>query len=327
MTGFPEHRDGPNDGTTAIGFLLVPGFSMLCLVSAIEPLRVANQRSGRDLYSWHLFSADGHPVEASNAMTLLAEADIASMRRFPPVIVVCAGFDVGRHAGPCVAGWLRRAAVSGSTLGGLDTGPFLLAHAGLLKGHRVTLHWESLPAFRETWPDIDARETLFEIDRNRFTCSGGTAALDLMLHFIAMDQGDRLARAVSEQFIHDRIRAAQDHQRMAPDRRMGVQNDRLARIIELMQDNLEEPLSLDGLAQAAGLSKRQLSRMFQTHLSEPPQRHYLNLRLERAHQLLQQTKLPVFEIALACGFGSAPYFSRAYRARYGHPPVADRERT
>lgn len=306
-----------------VGFLLLPGFSMLCLVSAIEPLRVANQRGGRHLYSWHFFSRDGRPVEASNGMTIVAEAPIAEVGPLPVVIVV-AGFDVDPRPDPQIAGWLRREAVRGADLGAMDTGPFLLAQAGLLNGYRATLHWEALPAFREAFPDIDARETLFEIDRNRFTCSGGTAALDLMLHLITLGHGEALARRVGEQFIHDQIRAAEEHQRMPADQRLGVRSGRLAEVVELMEANLEEPLGLDRLAQAAGLSKRQLSRLFRTHLREPPLRHYLNLRLERARQLLQQTRMPVFEVGLACGFTSAPYFSRAYHARFGHPPLQER---
>ncbi|WP_366552863.1 GlxA family transcriptional regulator [Aquibaculum sediminis] len=306
-----------------VGFLLVPGFSMLCLVSAIEPLRVANQRGGGHLYSWHFFSADGEPVQASNGMAIVAEAPIAEVGPLPVVITV-AGFDVDGHADPRIAAWLRHESVRGADLGALDTGPFLLARAGLLGGYRVTLHWEALPAFREAFPDIDARETLFEIDRNRFTCSGGTAALDLMLHLISLGHGAELAHRVSEQFIHDQIRAPEEQQRMPADRRVGARSERLADVLETMEDNMEEPLSLDDLASQAGLSKRQLSRLFRNHVGAPPLRHYLNLRLDRAQQLLQQTRMPVFEVGLACGFSSAPYFSRAYHARFGHPPVQER---
>lgn len=306
-----------------VSFLLLPGFSMLCLVSAIEPLRVANQRSGRHLYSWHFFSSDGGAVEASNGMVIMVEAPLADAGPLPVVIVV-AGFDVTRHDHRRIAGWLRREAIRGADLGALDTGSVLLAEAGLLRGYRVTLHWEALPAFREAYPEVDARETLFEIDRNRFTCSGGTAALDLMLHLIGLSHGQALARQVSEQFIHDQIRSPQERQRMPADRRLGASNQRLASVINLMEDNLEEPLGLGELARSAGLSKRQLSRLFRLHVGEPPLRYYLNLRLERAQQLLQQTPMPVFEVGLACGFTSAPYFSRAYHARFGHPPRGER---
>jgi transcriptional regulator GlxA family with amidase domain len=296
---------------------------MLCLVSAIEPLRVANQQTGKVLYSWHFYSRDGRAVEASNGMVIMAEAPIAEVGALP-VVVVVAGFHVNSQDNSQIASWLRREAIRGADLGGLDTGPFVLAEAGLLSGYRVTLHWEALPAFREAFPEIDARETLFEIDRSRFTCSGGTAALDLMLHLIGLSHGEALARRVSEQFIHDQIRTAKEQQRMPADRRVGAQNQRLAAVIELMEENIEDPLGLDELAGHAGLSKRQLSRLFRTHVGEPPLRHYLNLRLERARQLLRQSRMPVFEVGLACGFTSAPYFSRAYHARFGHPPLRER---
>ena len=166
-----------------IGFLLVPEFSMMAFFSAVEPLRVANRLSGKNLYSWHIFSPDGGPVEASNGMAVLAEAPMGKVESFPAMIV-CASFDPDRYVSKPLLSWLRRLARKGTELGGLDTGAQILARAGLLNGYHVTLHWEHLPAFQESFPDIEVSEELFEIDGKRFTCSGGTAALDMMLHMI-----------------------------------------------------------------------------------------------------------------------------------------------
>ncbi len=306
-----------------IGFLLVPQFSMMAFFSAVEPLRVASRTSGQELYSWHIFSADGEPVEASNGMTVVAEAPIAAVSDFPSVIV-CSSFDPESHVTKPVLAWLRRLARQGAELGGLDTGAQILARAGLLNGYHVTLHWENLPSFRESFPEIEASEELFEIDGKRFTCSGGTAALDMMLHMISARHGQELALAVSEQLLHARIRSPGDHQRMALGLRLGVRHPKLVNILEAMERSVEEPLGLDRLAEIGCISRRQLERLFRAHLNDTPTGYYLKLRLRRSRHLLEQTDMSVMEVALACGFVSAPYFSRAYRGLFGRPPREDR---
>lgn len=321
--------DGTNpNGTNAeapekFGFLLVPDFSMIGFFAAVEPLRVANRLSDRELYSWHIFSCDGEPVAASNGMTLVADAAIAEVGRFPTVLV-CASFEPSRHESKALLAWLRRLDRQGTRLGGLETGTHLLALAGLLDGYRATLHWEHAPAFAEQFDEVIVTNELFEIDRKRITCSGGTAAIDLMLYLIAVRHGQDLALGVSEQLLHDRIRNPDDHQRMALGQRLGVRHPRLITIMEAMQENLEEPLTLDHLATLGGMSRRQLERLFRSHLNDTPTGHYLKLRLRRARHFLEQTDMSVLDISLACGFVSAPYFSRAYRGLFGRAPRDDR---
>jgi transcriptional regulator GlxA family with amidase domain len=306
-----------------IGFLLVPRFSMMAFFAAVEPLRIANRVAGRELYSWHVFSLDGEPVEASNGMTLVVEAPIAAVPHFP-FVIVCASFQPQHAETKALLNWLRRLARQGAVLGGLDTGTHVLARAGLLTGHRATLHWEHLPAFTEEFPEVETSAELFEIDRKRVTCAGGTAAIDLMLHMMWARYGQDLAVGVSEQLLHDRIRNPGDHQRMALGARLGVRHPKLLAIVEAMERAVEDPLDLDQLAALGGVSRRQLERLFRGHLGDTPSGYYLKLRLRRARHLLEQTEMSVLQVGTACGFASAPYFSRAYRGLFGRPPREDR---
>jgi transcriptional regulator GlxA family with amidase domain len=198
------------------------------------------------------------------------------VERFPAV-VVCASFGVERHADRRVLAWLRRLDRQGSELGAIETGTYILARAGLLSGHRVTLHWENVPSFLEEFPDIEVTGELFEVHGKRFTCSGGTGALDLILNRISEHHGHKLAVAVSESLLHDRIRSRDDHQRMALELRLRVRNPALLRIVKAMETNLEEPLPLDDLAQIGTVSRRQLERLFRNLLGDTPSSYYLKL--------------------------------------------------
>ena len=310
-----------------LGFLLLPKFSMMAFVSAVEPLRVANRLAGAALYHWEIVSLDGASIAASNGMSLVADRNLGQLGRSPSryrTVVVGAGFEPEQGYDRRIRDWLRRLDRNGVELGAMDTGSFVLARAGLLDGYRATTHWEVLDSFREQFPKVEAEGGLFAIDRNRLTCAGGTAALDMMLHVISRRHGHRLATAVSEQFIHARIRDPQDRQRMEPAARQGVSHAGLGRAIALMEKNLEEPLDAGRMARAAGLSQRQLERLFRLHLNTTPQRYYLDLRLQRARALLQYSEMPVVEVAVACGFGSAAHFSRSYRSWAGRPPRAER---
>lgn len=305
-----------------IAYLLLPRFSMICLLSAIEPLRGANRTLGYEAYRWCFVSLDGEPVAASNGMPIAPAGDIHAVDDWPAVSVV-ASYEPMAAVTPALLRWLRRLHHGGSDLGAFEAGPLVLAEAGLLRGRRITLHWENLAAFRERYLDVEARDALFEIDPPFFTCSGGTAAMDLSLWLIAQHHSEALATSVSEQFLHTEIRAHDAGQRMAADRRAGTTNRDLVRATEIMQAHVEAPLDMGELAARCGISRRRLDRLFVRHLGVPPQRYYQQLRLERARHLLRHADLPVHEVALACGFGSASWFSRAYRAHFGHPPRAE----
>ena len=313
----------PKDLPQEIGFLLIPQFSMIAFVSALEPLRLANRASGRQLYRWRVFSPDGRPVNASNGLEIRPEGALDELMEFGTV-VVCSGIDAHKfHDRPTLT-VLRKLDRKGADIGALCTASHILAQAGLLDGYRCTIHWENLAGFAEQFPEIDITTELFEIDRNRFTCAGGTASLDMMLNLIGGQHGAELAAQVSEQFMHERIRDRHDHQRMGLPARLGLRHPKLLEVARLMEQNLEEPLERADLAKGVGLSTRQLERLFRKYLHRSPARYYVELRLDRARRLLQQTNIPIIDVALACGFVSASHFSKCYRDFFGKTPRRER---
>jgi transcriptional regulator GlxA family with amidase domain len=315
--------DDPSDVPMQIDFLLVPQFSMMAFTSAVEPLRAVNRLSGETLYQWRILSRDGGAVAASNGIEVVTSGSISTVERSRVALVV-AGIDVHLYEDERIFAFLRRVARQGAVVGALCTGSHLLARAGLLNNRRCTIHWENLGGFTEEFPEIEVSSDIYEIDRDRVTCSGGTAALDMMLHLIGRQHGQKIANEVSEQFIHDRIREPHDHQRMELRSRLGVSHPKLIAVISDMEDNLEEPLSQTELAERASLSTRQLERLFRKYLGATPTRYYLNLRLQRARQLLLQTSMSILSVALACGFVSASHFSKCYRECFGKTPRAER---
>jgi len=315
--------DAPRELPQRIGFVLIPRFSMIAFTSAVEPLRIANRLSGRQLYVWQLYSVDGAPVRSSSNIELHPEGTLDQAGAIG-TIVLCGGIDVHLYNERALWSWLRRLERKGADIGAICTATHLLARAGLLDGFRCTIHWENLPSFCEDFPEIDVTTELFEIDRSRFTCAGGTAAIDLMLNLIGRQHGHELAAKVADQFMHERIRDSHDHQRMSLPARLGVRHPKLLSIIALMESNLEEPMSRTSLAEHAELSARQLERLFRKYLNRSPARYYLELRLNRARLLLLQTDMGIIDVALACGFVSASHFSKCYRDFFGHTPRRER---
>lgn len=318
----PPHP--PEDPPQEIHFLLLPEFSVMCFVSAIEPLRVANRfRPGS--YRWHILSLDGGPVLASNGMSINAGGAFADGSAVETLFVV-AGFNPLRQYHPGLAPWLRARQHHGAILGALDTGAFVLAEAGVLGAEPVSLHWEAVSAFSERYPDLRVTQELFEIGQRVITCAGGTAAIDLMLAMIAARHGRELAARVSEQFVLGRIRSQSDHQRMEIAARYGLHNRKTIQVVKLMQEHIEDPLSPDDLASMISVTRRQLERLFSAHLHDTPSRFYVGVRLDRARELLQQSDMGILAVGVACGFGSSSHFSRAYRARFGQSPTDERGR-
>jgi len=311
-------------------FFLIPDFTMIAFATALEPLRSANRMLGYEAYRWRLASADGGPVRASNGVELAVNASLADERRKmigsdrPTMVIVCSGLNVEAYSNKTVFAWLREEYNRGVTLGGLCTGAHILAAAGLLSDKRCAIHWENLPGFAEAFPKANVFADLFEIDSNIYTCAGGTAAMDMMFRLIGEDFGDNLVNRVCEQMLTDRVRNPSDRQRLPLRARLGVQNSKVLTIIELMEANLCEPLSLMEIADRVGLSRRQVERLFRQEMGRSPARYYLEIRLDRARHLLLQSTMPVVEVAVACGFVSASHFSKCYRELYARSPQQER---
>lgn len=308
----------------SFGFLLVPEFSMMPFTAAIEPLRVANRMYGSDIYSWKTLSRDGGPVRASNGAIVQADS-MLRLIGLADAVVVCAGINADKHLDPDLAAQLRRASRQDVLIGSVCSGSIVLADAGLLDGRRCTGHWEDLESLAENYPALDVTKSIYEFDGNRFTCSGGTAPLDLMLHFIAQDLGRDLAAQVADQMLHHSSRKPAEPQRLDLSERTGVRNPRVLDVITAMEGNLESPLSLAELADIAGLSLRQLERLFGAELGMRPGLYYRQLRLKRARHLVLQTGMSMMQVAVATGFSSATHFAKAYGAMHGVAPSKDRE--
>lgn len=312
-------------------FYLVENFSLIAFSMAIEPLRMANRMLGSDYYSWRLSSSDGKPVVASNGVSVSVDSSMSDEKRFlsgaerPAMVLVCAGLGVERFLSKSLNGWLREEHQRGVAIGGLCTAAWILADAGLLSRRRCAIHWENLPGFSEAFPKVEVFADLFEVDDDIYTCAGGTAALDMMLAILADDHDDDLVNRVCEQALTDRVRGAQDRQRLPLRARLGIQNPKVVAVIEIMEDHLSEPLSLEEIALQVDLSRRQVERLFRHEMHKSPARYYLEVRLERARYLLKQSSLPVVEVAIACGFISASHFSKCYREHYALAPQRERQ--
>ena len=311
-------------------FVLIPNFSLIAFGSAIEPLRIANRIAGRKLYRWAVVSADGKPVRASNGLEANVEGSILDLQSAaidinrPDYVFVCSGTEVDKFQHSGFSGWLTRQHGRGVTVGGLCTGAWLLARAGLLDDRSCAIHWESLPSFSEQFPAANVHADLFEVDDNIYTCAGGTAALDLMLQIIGEEHDGQLVANVCELCLVDKVRNAQDRQRLPLRARIGIYNSKLLHLIELMERNISIPMTLEEISREARLSRRHVERLFRQNLGRSPARYYLELRLERARHLLLQSDMPIVDVAVACGFVSASHFSKCYRGLYGRSPQSDR---
>lgn len=303
-----------------IGLLLLDGFALMSYAAIIEPYRAANILSEQLLYKWAHVSVDGDPVRASNGATIIADTGIDVAPDCKTLFVFAAG-DPYAVGDPAIFAWLRQAAAAGIIIVGVSAGPYILARAGLLDGYRATVHWEHRPAFVETFPNIIPDPGLFVIDRRRITGAGGLAGMDLAVELIAREQGYALASQISDWFIQTEPRHADKPQRLALHARYYLQDPRILDVLAVMMSSLEEEIPRKTLAEIAGISVRQLERIFLDRIGETVSGHYRRLRLEQARQLLRTTRLSVTNVGLACGFRSSSHFCRVYAAHYGRKPT------
>ena len=306
-----------------IGFLMMPEYTLSTFSNAVSVLRMANRLSGRELYRYSVFSIDGEPVVSSAGLELKMDGSFHTTVDMN-VLIVCGGYNVKNYCDKPVIDALRSMDKKGIPLGAMCTGSYVLAAAGLLDGYRSTIHWENIASMREQFPKLNISSSLFVIDRDRYTCSGGISSIDLMLNLVASIHGHQLVQQISEQFTCDRVRTEKDPQRAPLQYLIGASQPRLVDAVVLMEANIEEPLSLDEIAEYVGISRRQVERLFNRYLHCAPSRYYLELRLSRARLLLLQTSIPVIDVAISCGFSTAPHFSKCYSDLYGKPPSNER---
>lgn len=306
-----------------IGFLLLPGFALMSFASASEPFRAANLIAGRELYRLRVFG-ETDAVPSSSGLSAPAEP-LPARGAGLSMLLVCAGGAPGDWDRPDVHACLRRAAGEGVRVGGISGGPFVLAAAGLLKDRRFTIHWEHAPALMEAFPGLRPEQARFVIDRNRLTCGGGVAPLDMMHALIAERMGADFARRVSDWFLHTEVAGAAGPQRASLSERFRVHHPVLVAVLEKMIGTIEAPLGRDAMARFAGVSPRHLDRLFAEHMRSTFSAEYRRIRLDHARQLVRQSPLSVAEIAFATGFSSAGHLTRRYAEVFGEPPVATRK--
>lgn len=322
-----------NDGVenrewTSFGFLLVNGFTLISLSSAIEPLRMANRITRQDIYRWKVISEDGEPVSASDSLSVNVDYGIQDAEALAgvDVLVICGGWEIESNTTDSIIRWLRSLAKKDLCFGATCTGSYVLAKAGLLDGYRCSVHWENMGPMTDTFPKIHVSRSVYSVDRDRFTCSGGTSPIDMMLHIINKKCGSDASAAIADQLIYERVRRSGERQRIPLRHLVGNQSEKLVVAVELMEANIREPISQAEIAEYTGVSRRQLQRLFERYLHCTPSRYYSQIRLSRARELLHQTSMSLVEISALTGFVSSSHFSKSYKELFGHSPSAERKR-
>jgi transcriptional regulator GlxA family with amidase domain len=304
-------------------FVLIENFTLLSFSSALDALRIANRMSGKKLYDWIFIGENEEFVSCSAGTQFKLDNSLIELHR-DDTILLCGGTSIQESTTRKLIGWLRREARRGLIIGGLCTAAYPMAKAGLLDEKKATIHWENQDSFAEEFLEVELTKTVFVCDGNRYTTAGGTSSIDLLLKIIADEHGEELANAVADQMIYSSIRTDQDTQRLSVPTRIGVRHPKLSKVIQMMEINIEEPISPSILAKDVGMSTRQLERLFRRYLDRSPKRYYMELRLQKARNLLMQTDMSVINVALACGFASPSHFSKCYRAHYDTTPYRER---
>lgn len=303
--------------------MVLPGFSLVPYATAIDVLRLANRISGKTLYSWQTISPADDIIHASSGLAIVPD-EIFTGKEICDILFVCGGIKVNETWSESIKARLKMMQSRNIDLGALCTGTFILAKAGLLDGYRCTIHWKNLSSTREIFPKLNLTDDIYAIDRDRYTCAGGVSAIDMMFHLITLKYDREIATSVMESIIVERVRNTNDTQCIPLRQKIGTSQPKLEIAVKLMETNLEEPLNPNEISGLVNISRRQLERLFSSHLNTTPTRYYLDLRLINAQRLLLQTGLPIIEISLVCGFSSAPHFSKCYRELFKRSPSEER---
>jgi len=312
------------NASTKVGFLLIDDYALMSTAAALEPMRAANLLAGENLFDVKFLSKDGGAIKSSAEFGIATQAIASSNMNFDLVFVVAGGnpllFDNAK-----IFSWLRTLDAKGVSLGGISGGSAILANANLLHGRRFTIHWQHVDALKEHYPMHLVEQRLYVIDRDRYTCAGGVAPLDMMLAIVASNYGSDLAHKVSNWFIHTNIRPHNDPQRIGLGEQYNVHQPAIVAAIDLMTNHLADPLTLEQLAMLCNISQRQLQRLFQEKIEQSTMSFYRDLRLEKARELLNQSTSSILEIAIATGFTNASHFSKLFKEKFGTTPKVERQ--
>ena len=306
-----------------IGFVLVDGFSMIAFSNAVEAFRMASYMTQKSLYRFSVAGLGNGHTAASNHISINHTAQMASLLECD-MIFVCGGFDLAKFNSSNLRHWLQRYAQQGIALGSTCTAAYALADAGLMDDYQASIHWENMLAAKEAFPQVQFNTTIYTIDRDRYTCSGGVASLDLCINIIRLHHDRKLSEAIAEQFTLSVLRSQDEPQHIPLPQQQNSGYNYVVESLVLMDKNLEDPLPIHELAQLLGISVRQLERWFKTYFNKSPQQYYAEVRLQHAKRLLKQTHKSIMDVALACGFANASSFSKAYRSQFGHTPTQTR---
>ena len=288
---------------------------------------MANRICSNDVYKWKMISETGEPVSASDGVSVNVDNGIDDVDVLKDVdaVIVCGGWHIEDNTTDPLFRWLRSISQAGIGLGSTCTGSYVLAQAGVLDGFRCSVHWENMTALADKFRKVHVSRNVYTIDGNRYTCSGGTSPVDMMLHFIKRQCGPEVSAGVAEQFIYERIRGSADRQRVPLKHFVGNRSEKLLTAVDLMEVNIREPMSLEDIAKYTGSSRRQLQRLFRQYLSCTPSRYYQQIRLQRARELLHQTSMNLVEISTLTGFVSSSHFSKSFKEHFGHSPSKERK--
>lgn len=304
-------------------FLLVHDFTHLAFSCAIEPLRIANLISGKQLYDWSFMSANGETATASNEVVTQVHRGYSELNRGEKLFIL-SGIRVKENTTPELLSVIRRERAKGRLAGALCSGAYCLAKAGILDGRRAAIHWDYHDSFMEEFPEVSLVRNVFVADGKYITASGGTATADLMIHLIEQTHGPDLAVEVADMMLYNSVREPTAEQKLSLQSRHGIRNEHLSNAIRMMTENVEHPIPPSEIADEIGISTRQLERLFGRHMNCSPKKYYVDMRLQKARNLLLQTEKPVTEIAFLCGFASPAHFARVYRNQFGVTPVNQR---
>lgn len=312
--------------TYMIAVVVTPYFNAMATCAFLDPFRAANYLSNESLYHWDFYSSPGGSIPASNGMAIETLSLQEMNETGPDMGVVSSSWTPEKYyEDRTLIANVRKWGRSGVTLCGLDTGSFILAHAGQAKDRAATVHYEHIDALQEVHPDVQTSEQLFVMDGDLLSTGGGVASIDLALQLIRNHHGDALANASARYIFHERLRRRDERQNSAGYEPIGQTTpEKLREAILLMEQNLEEPLAVPEIARRVDLSQRHLVRLFKRYTKHSVVQYYRDIRLDRGRALVTQTDMSVLEIAVACGFGSVGHFSRAYRGRFGITPREDR---